>query len=321
MSNITVRNAESTSLALEPTNTAEAFALAERLADSKLIPVSFQGKPNDVFVAMMWSRNLGLPIVQGLQSIAVINGRPSIWGDAALAVVRSSGLLESFKETITGEGLKLTATCTVVRRGESEPYVESFSMFDAQTAGLTGKSGPWKQYPKRMLRLRARNFCLRNAFPDVLMGIGMAEEQLDIAAANDSAAPAAAEAKSDAKHPQRKSKVAPAQAPAAQDVAPVEDAKEVPAADELPEPEVQAAPAPAVESAEVEAAVQQTEALFGDDVAEEPVDVDALHKKALDDLDRCASYDDMVALYKSLDIRVKPLVKQAFAQRRTALGV
>lgn len=319
MSNITVKNTENTSLMLEPTNTAEAFALAERLADSKLIPVSFQGKPNDVFVAMMWSRNLGLPIVQGLQSIAVINGRPSIWGDAALAVVKSSGLLESFKETITGEGLKLTATCTVVRRGESEPYVESFSMFDAQTAGLTGKSGPWKQYPKRMLRLRARNFCLRNAFPDVLMGIGMAEEQMDIAAANDSAAPAAAEAKSAAKRPQRKSKTALAQALAAQDLAPVEDAKEVPAADELPEPQVQAAPA--AESAEVEAAVQQTEALFGEDVAEEPVDVDELHKKALDDLDRCASYEDMVALYKSLDIRVKPLVKQAFAQRRSALGV
>ena len=47
-------------------------------------------------------------------------------------------------------------------------------------AGLWGKQGPWKQYPKRMLQMRARGFAIRDAFPDALRGMYMAEEVQDI---------------------------------------------------------------------------------------------------------------------------------------------
>lgn len=304
MSNITVKNTENTSLMLEPTNTEEAAALAERLASSQLIPKTFQGKPNDVFVAMMWSRNLGLPIVQGLQNIAVINGRPSIWGDAALAIVKSSGLLESFKETVTGVGDQMVATCTLVRRNEVEPYIERFSVADAKAAGLWRKAGPWTQYPKRMLQMRARSFCLRNAFPDLLLGIGMAEEEMDITPAQTEKA--INKAADTPKRPQRKSEAK---------TAVVEDAQEVPAAEELPEPNMP-------EKAEqAESAMQQAEDLFGEDITDNADEIDALYKKALVDLDRCTSYQEMVELYTSLDIRVKPMVKDVFSTRRSALGV
>jgi hypothetical protein len=52
-------------------------------------------------------------------------------------------------------------------------------MFDAKRAGLAGKSGPWSQYPARMLALRARGFALRNAFADALRGLVTAEEAQD----------------------------------------------------------------------------------------------------------------------------------------------
>lgn len=306
MSNITVKNTENTSLMLEPTNTEEAAALAERLASSQLIPKSFQGKPNDVFVAMMWSRNLGLPIVQGLQNIAVINGRPSIWGDAALAIVKSSGQLESFKETVTGAGDQMVATCTLVRRNEVEPYIERFSVADAKAAGLWRKSGPWTQYPKRMLQMRARSFCLRNAFPDLLLGIGLAEEEMDITTAQTEKSINKVD---DApKRPQRKSVI--------KQPSHVEEAKEVPAVEEeLPEPNF------AEKEEQIESAEQHEDDLFGDDASGDSSEIDALYKKALSDLDKCASYQEMVSLYTSLDMRVKPMVKDAFSTRRSALGV
>jgi predicted ATPase len=50
---------------------------------------------------------------------------------------------------------------------------------DAKKAGLWGKTGPWSQYSKRMLQLRARGFALRDAFPDVLKGLVTAEEAQD----------------------------------------------------------------------------------------------------------------------------------------------
>ncbi len=44
---------------------------------------------------------------------------------------------------------------------------------------MLGKQGPWTQYPERMLKLRARGFTLRDAFPDVLKGIKAREEVED----------------------------------------------------------------------------------------------------------------------------------------------
>ena len=52
-------------------------------------------------------------------------------------------------------------------------------MADAKRAGLAGKSGPWTQYPRRMLQMRARGFALRDAFPDLLRGLVTAEEAMD----------------------------------------------------------------------------------------------------------------------------------------------
>ena len=92
-----------------------------------------------------------------------------------LALVRGSGLLEYIKEEPTDAG----CTCTVKRRGEDE-VCRSFSMEDAKRAGLAGKQGPWAQYPKRMLQMRARSWALRDVFPDVLKGVYIAEEARDM---------------------------------------------------------------------------------------------------------------------------------------------
>jgi hypothetical protein len=46
--------------------------------------------------------------------------------------------------------------------------------------GLKGKQGPWTNYPKRMLQMRARSWCLRDVYPDVLRGVHVAEEAQDM---------------------------------------------------------------------------------------------------------------------------------------------
>lgn len=157
----------------------DAMRIADILAKSELVPKDFRGKPANVFVAMQWGMEIGLQTLQALQNIAVINGRPSIWGDAALALVKSHKDCQDVIEKLTGEGEKSIATCIVKRKGCS-PVESSFSVDDAKRARLWGKEGPWTNYPKRMLQLRARAFALRDAFPDALKGIGIAEEMQDI---------------------------------------------------------------------------------------------------------------------------------------------
>jgi len=158
-----------------PQNLSEAMKFCEMLAESSIIPKDFRGKPGDILVAIEWGMEVGLKPMQALNNIAVINGRPSIWGDSALALVRASGLLEYIDEKVEGD----TAVCRVKRKGEPET-VRTFSMEDADRAGLTKKPGPWQQYPKRMLQMRARAWALRDVFPDVLSGIAIAEEAQDI---------------------------------------------------------------------------------------------------------------------------------------------
>lgn len=159
---------------LSPRNFDEAWRMAEILADSDMVPKDFKGKPGNCLIAMQWGSEVGLKALQALQNIAVINGRPAMWGDAIIALARSSPLCEFVVETDDGH----TATCRVKRRGEQE-QARTFSMDDAKTAGLQGKSGPWSQYPKRMRQVRARAFALRDVFPDVLRGMAVAEEVMD----------------------------------------------------------------------------------------------------------------------------------------------
>ncbi len=157
----------------------DAFRFSKMVAASDFAPKDFRGKPESCLLAIQHGSEVGLSPMQSLQSIAVINGRPTIWGDAALALVQSSSQCVYVREYTDGDGDNLTAFCEVQRRGYPQPTVAKFSVADAKKAGLWGKTGPWTQYPGRMLALRARGFALRNAFADALRGLVTAEEAQD----------------------------------------------------------------------------------------------------------------------------------------------
>jgi hypothetical protein len=157
-----------------PRSLDEALRLCDYLANSDMVPKEYQGKPGNVLVAIQWGAEIGLKPLQSMQNISTINGRPSLWGDAQLALVRNSPHCEYVLEDWDEHG---TARCRAKRRGEPE-QVRTFSIEDQKTAGLHSKQGPHTQYPKRMRQLRARAFALRDVFTDVLRGIPQTEEVL-----------------------------------------------------------------------------------------------------------------------------------------------
>ena len=179
MNALTTGRAGSASLA--PQNWQEAQQFAQLLANSTMVPKDFQGKPGNIMVALQWGAEVGLGPLQAVQNIAVINGRPSIWGDAALALVRGHPACASIREGTEGEGDLMVGFCEVTRRGEAMQR-RTFSVADAKRAGLWGKTGPWQQYPARMLQMRARGFAIRDVFPDALRGVITAEEAQDLPA-------------------------------------------------------------------------------------------------------------------------------------------
>jgi hypothetical protein len=162
-----------------PTTLDEAMRFSDMLAKSSMVPKAYQGKPEDVLVAVQWGKELGLAPLQALQNIACINGKPSVYGDAAMALVQNSPVCENIEEFIESEGTPNPTAVCVAHRKNRTPITARFSVEDAKRAGLWGKQGPWTAYPKRMLQMRARGFALRDAFPDVLKGLITVEEAND----------------------------------------------------------------------------------------------------------------------------------------------
>lgn len=167
----------------------ELVRFAQAVAKSGLAPRGIQS-PEAILTAMQMGMEVGFSPMSALRNIAVINGRPAIWGDAQLGLCRASGQLEIFEEWFEQAGKRLprnpvtytddvVAICRVKRAGYEATEV-GFSVGDAKNANLWGKEGPWKQYPFRMLKFRARSFALRDLFGDVLQGMIAREEAADI---------------------------------------------------------------------------------------------------------------------------------------------
>ncbi|OAS26325.1 hypothetical protein A5481_06315 [Methylobacterium platani] len=181
-------------MAIVPQTFDEVFRFSQVLSRSGLCPHGMD-TADKVTVAILTGLEIGVKPMQAVQGIAVIGGRPCIWGDLALGIVRGSGALEYIRESFEGdEGacdwtsakpdgamLAFKAVCRVKRVGQPE-IVTEFSVGDAVVAKLWGKRGyngkdtPWITNPKRMLKMRARGFGLRDGFADVLKGLYIAEE-------------------------------------------------------------------------------------------------------------------------------------------------
>lgn len=150
----------------------DALKVSNMLSKSNLIPKEFKDKPDEIFIAGMFGAKLGLDIFESLSSIAVINGRTTLWGDGLLAICQP--YMEYINETF--DESTATAYCEVMRKGWKKPVVKSFSWQDAVTAKLDKKGGAWSAYPRIMLEKRARAFALRTAFADKLHGVYSREE-------------------------------------------------------------------------------------------------------------------------------------------------
>lgn len=172
-------------MAIIPRDNAEAARLAEAFVVAGMVPESIKGKTDQetkakAMLVILKGMEIGIAPVTAMETIMVINGRTALWGDGASALVHRSGQLEYIKHEYIGAVDSLKCVVTVKRKGQGEAMSREFSIEDAKKAGLLGK-GPWRLYPARMLFNRARAWCLRDGFADLLMGIGIAEELNDIA--------------------------------------------------------------------------------------------------------------------------------------------
>lgn len=142
---------------------------AVALIRTGFLPKAIQTPEQAVAIVLM-GREIGVPMMQALRKIHVINGTPGVAPELLLALANRTGELENLK--ITDDGVK--ATCSVKRKGR-ETHTTTFSMDDAKAMGLATKDN-WTKQPKVMRQWRALSANLRVTFPDAGSGLYPIEE-------------------------------------------------------------------------------------------------------------------------------------------------
>lgn len=177
----------------------EAYRMAVAVASGGMAPDSYKdhysdarANPEKVMLGIAAAMEAGLPPLYGLRQIAIINGRPSMWGDSLMALVQGKNLLSNQVVREVGSSFDPSTppaqwpddfgiSVSLYRRNQEEPYIGTFTVADAKRSNLwmNIKKKPWIEYPKRMLTMRARAFPLRDGFADALAGIAVREEVED----------------------------------------------------------------------------------------------------------------------------------------------
>lgn len=176
MSETTVRQApapegapvtETSLVPFSPENVNQAWRLATALAKSQLVPKALQNRPNDLLVTLITGRELGLSPMQSVRGMHVIEGKAVMSADMMGALVMRSEACEFLRPA---ESTDKIATYETQRKGSPSPTKMSFTIEDANRAGLVGKDN-WKRYPAAMLRARCLSAICRAVYPDLVGGV------------------------------------------------------------------------------------------------------------------------------------------------------
>lgn len=148
---------------------------AEALAEARLLPPDYRQQPANILLAIQTGAPLGFGVMESIQGINVISGKPSMSADLIQAAVRKAG----HKLRVTGDDT--FAEAVLIRADDPDfQFKVRWDMDRAKAAGLTGKDN-WKHYPAAMLRSRAITEVARMGAADALHGVIYAPEELGAA--------------------------------------------------------------------------------------------------------------------------------------------
>ena len=154
---------------------------ANMLSQTSIIPATYQGKPQDCFVALEMATRMGVSPLVVMQNMYVVKGKPAWAGQACTMFINSCGKFTQVKHVYTGEkgtdsrGCYVTATR--ISDGIQVNGVE-VTIAMAKAEGWTANT-KWRTMPELMLAYRASAFFARVHCPEALMGVQLADEIYD----------------------------------------------------------------------------------------------------------------------------------------------
>lgn len=166
----------------------QAFEDAQRMvkvfANSQLVPATFKGDIGACLIAMNMANRMGADILQVMQSLYIVHGKPSFSSAFLIACFNRCGRFSTIRYRMGGEPNTDTWSCTAVATelatGEVVEGV-TVTIAMAKSEGWYNKTGSkWKTMPELMMRYRAATFLIRSVAPEIALGFQTTEEAIDI---------------------------------------------------------------------------------------------------------------------------------------------
>ena len=198
-----------------PSTVESAWCLAHILAKGGCVPTYLRENPRGIVTVMLKAKELGIPMMAGLENIMLVNNRASVWGDLLIALIRRSPMCEYLTIKLEGEGKDLKGVFKSKRKGEPEEQVYTYTLKEAEENGLlTSKKGTWGTYTNDMLMRGAVRRGARYAWADVTQGVDMREFAYEVeAVAQDNTPKALPQAKVSDPEPQSQPEAPATEAP------------------------------------------------------------------------------------------------------------
>jgi hypothetical protein len=171
MTNLVVKS-DSNQVWLDSEKYDQAFKAAAIFAKSSLVPSAFRGKIEDCFIVCQMAFRVGIDPMMALQNMYLIDGRPAMSAQLAIALANRSGRLDRpITYEMSGQGAELRCVATSAVAG-----TEIRAMAGME---LKRNSPAWAQQPDQMLRYRAALKLIRSTIPDAIFGLHSVEEWED----------------------------------------------------------------------------------------------------------------------------------------------
>ena len=159
---------------------------AQMFAKSDLVPSAYKGKPENCFIAIEMADRMGISPFAMLQSLVIIQGKPSMEAKLIIAMVNDSGIfVDPLEYEIVGEDAyakdyKVRCFATMKKTGKVcyGPWID-YRMVEGE--GWLAKQGSkWKTMPSIMFMYRAASYFAKVYCPNITMGMQTREEMDDV---------------------------------------------------------------------------------------------------------------------------------------------
>jgi hypothetical protein len=178
-----------TSSALALNTIDETFRMANGLLQSGLLPKSLK-TAQQVFAIITLGQELGFAAWQSINSIDVIQGKPTLKPQAMLAKINASGVAESVVVSNLDEIKRDKAATVTMKRKNGMSHTVTFTwemaaLMETKEWDDSAKQSRqipliekynWRTMPEIMMMWRAVSMCARVVFSDVIMGMYTPDE-------------------------------------------------------------------------------------------------------------------------------------------------